>query len=215
MRVILLGAPGAGKGTQAKVLAEQEGIPHISTGDLLRAAVKEGTPLGKAAQEYMSRGDLVPDEIILGMVRERLEQPDAKRGSVFDGFPRTVAQADALGRMLVEIGQPLNAVVNISVPDGVLVDRAVGRRTCKSCGAIYHLVSRPPQAEGVCDLCSGELMQRADDNVETVQNRLAVYHRQTAPLIEYYRAQGRLQEVEGTQAPEAVTAALLKAVRAE
>ncbi|MFO7171984.1 MAG: adenylate kinase [Bacillota bacterium] len=212
MRIILLGPPGAGKGTQAATLAREEGVAHISTGDILRQHVREGTPLGKAAREYMDKGLLVPDEIILGLVRDRLAQPDAQRGFIFDGFPRTVVQADGLGQLLEELQMPLQAVVNIVVPESVLVDRAVGRRTCKECGEIYHLRTRPPRRDGVCDRCGGELVHRSDDNPETVRARLAEYHAKTAPLIEYYRSRGLLREVDGTQPVAAVSAAIRKVV---
>ncbi|MCG0238185.1 MAG: adenylate kinase [Firmicutes bacterium] len=214
MRIILLGPPGAGKGTQAATLAREEGVAHISTGDILRQHVREGTPLGKAAREYMDKGLLVPDEIILGLVRDRLAQPDARRGFIFDGFPRTVVQADGLERLLEELQMPLEAVVNIVVPDTELVERAVGRRTCKECGEIYHLRTRPPQKEGVCDRCGGELVHRSDDNPETVRARLAEYHAKTAPLIEYYRSRGLLREVDGTQPVAAVSEAIRKVVGA-
>lgn len=212
MHIILLGPPGAGKGTQAVILAKQENIPHISTGDILRKAVKDGTPLGKKAQEYMNRGDLVPDEVVIGIVRDRLQADDCRKGFIFDGFPRTVEQADALGSALKELNLPLDGVVNIQVPDEVLVERAVGRRTCKQCGEIYHVRYKPPKAPEACDLCGGELVQRPDDREETVRNRLAVYHRQTAPLIDYYREKGLLKTVDGQQSPEEVTRAIAAAV---
>lgn len=208
MRIILLGPPGAGKGTQAAALARSEGVAHISTGDILRAHVRQGTELGRLAKGYMDRGELVPDEVILGIVRERMQEEDARRGYVFDGFPRTVVQADGLGRLLGDLERPLEAVVNIAVPDEVLVDRAVGRRACPKCGEIYHVRNRPPRTPGVCDRCGAELVQRDDDNEATVRNRLAVYHRQTAPLIDYYRERGLLREVDGTRSVEEVSAAI-------
>jgi adenylate kinase len=212
MHIILLGPPGAGKGTQAVILAKQENIPHISTGDILRKAVKDGTPLGRKAQEYMNRGDLVPDEVVIGIVRDRLEADDCRKGFIFDGFPRTVDQADALGATLKGLNLPLDGVVNIQVPDEVLMERAVGRRTCRQCGEIYHVKHKPPKTAEVCDLCGGELRQRPDDREETVGNRLAVYNRQTAPLIDYYRGKGLLKTVDGQQSPEEVTTAIGAAV---
>lgn len=213
MHIILLGPPGAGKGTQAVLLAKQEGIPHISTGDILRAAKSAGTPLGKMAAQYMDRGDLVPDDVVIGLVKERLQQPDCRKGFIFDGFPRTVPQADALGRALAETGLPLTAVISIEVPDAVLVDRAVGRRSCPQCGEIYHLTSKPPKVAGICDHDGATLVQRADDAPEVVENRLRRYHEQTAPLISYYRAKGLLQTIDGTRAMGAVTADIRKAVQ--
>jgi adenylate kinase len=212
MHIILLGPPGAGKGTQAQLLARQEGIPHISTGDMFRAAIKNGTALGREAKGYMDRGELVPDSVVIGIVRERLQEPDCKKGFVFDGFPRTVAQADALGETLQQLGLPLDGVVNIAVPDEVLVARTVGRRTCKVCGEIYHVTNKPPRVAGICDKDGGELIQRPDDTEEVVANRLAVYHRQTAPLIDYYRETGLLRTVDGQQSLEAVTRAISQAV---
>ncbi len=212
MHIILLGPPGAGKGTQAALLAKQESIPHISTGDILRAAKAAGTPLGKLAAGFMDRGDLVPDDVVIGLVKERLAQPDCQKGFIFDGFPRTVPQADALGRALTAVGVPLTGVISIEVPDGVLVDRAVGRRSCQQCGEIYHVVSKPAKTEGVCDKCGGPLLQRDDDRAEVVENRLRRYHQQTAPLIDYYRAKGLLRTVDGQQSMDAVTADIRKAV---
>lgn len=213
MRIILLGPPGAGKGTQAVTLAKEEGVAHISTGDILRQHVREGTPLGKAAKEYMDQGLLVPDDVILGLVRDRLGKEDAQRGFIFDGFPRTAVQADGLGQLLEELKMPLQAVVSIEVPDEELVDRAVGRRTCKNCGEIYHIRNKPPRVEGLCDKCGGELIQRSDDNAETVKSRLAEYHGKTAPLIDYYRSRGLLKVVDGTQPVAAVSEAIRKVVR--
>lgn len=213
MRVILLGPPGAGKGTQAVELARAEGSAHISTGDILRAHVRQGTPLGKEAKKYMDAGQLVPDEVIIGIVKDRLQQPDAQQGFIFDGFPRTVAQADALERALNELNLPLDGVVNMEVPDQVLVDRLVGRRTCRTCGEIYHLQSKPPKVAGVCDRDGGELFQRDDDREDVVRNRLQVYHENTAPLIGYYRDRGQLRVVDGTQSMDAVAIAIRAAVQ--
>lgn len=204
MHIILLGAPGAGKGTQADMLAEQHGIPHIAPGDIFRQAVKNGTPLGVNAREYMDRGQLVPDEIVVGMMRERLAQPDCRKGFILDGFPRTVAQADALAQTLAELGLPLDRAINLDVSEGELVRRLTGRRVCPNCGATYHVLFNPPGREGVCDACGGTLVQRDDDREETVRKRLEVYAVQTQPLIDYYRERGLLAEVNGEQPLAAV-----------
>ena len=209
MNIVFLGPPGAGKGTQAKILIERYGIPQISTGDMLREHRAKGTELGKQAQEYMDRGQLVPDEIILGMVKERLSQPDCERGFILDGFPRTVAQAEALDRILAEMGKELNFALALIVPDELLVERLTGRRTCKNCGMMYHIKYKPPKVEGKCDVCGGQLYQRADDNEETVRNRLKVYHEQTAPLIEYYKNKGILKEIDGSKSIEEITQQLI------
>jgi len=205
MNIIFLGPPGAGKGTQAKILVEKYGIPQISTGDMLREHVKKGTELGKKAKEYMDKGQLVPDEIILSMVKERLSQPDAQKGFILDGFPRTVAQAEALDKMLEEMGRKIEYVLALIVPDDELVERLTGRRTCKNCGMMYHIKFKPPKVDGKCDVCGGELYQRPDDNEETVRNRLKVYHESTAPLIEYYKKKGVLFEIDGTKSIEEIT----------
>jgi len=209
MNIIFLGPPGAGKGTQAKILVEKYGIPQISTGDMLREHVAKGTGLGVKAKEYMEKGQLVPDEIILSMVKERLSQPDAQKGFILDGFPRTVAQAEALDKMLEEMGKKIEFVLALIVPDEELVARLTGRRTCKNCGMMYHIKFKPPKVEGKCDACGGELYQRPDDNEETVRNRLKVYHEQTAPLIEYYRKKGVLFEVDGSKSIEEITQQLI------
>lgn len=198
MRLVFLGAPGAGKGTQAKKLVEKYGIPQISTGDLLRAAVAEGTPLGKEAKAYMDRGELVPDSIVLGMVKERISQDDCKKGFILDGFPRNVAQAEALDKMLSEMGIPLDLALNLEVPFDDLMKRLTGRRTCKVCGQMYNIYYSPPKVEGKCDKCGGELFQRDDDKEETIKKRLEVYKAQTEPLIEYYSKKGILKTVSGT-----------------
>lgn len=198
MRLVLLGAPGAGKGTQAKKLIEKYGIPQISTGDLLRAAVSAGTQLGKEAKSYMDKGELVPDRVVLGMVEERLKQDDCKKGYILDGFPRNVAQAEALDKMLSDLGMSLDAALSVDVPFDDLMKRLTGRRTCKSCGQMYNVYYNPPKKEGVCDKCGGELFQRDDDKEETIKKRLEVYNSQTAPLIEYYAKKGILKSVNGT-----------------
>ncbi|MBI2080879.1 MAG: adenylate kinase [candidate division NC10 bacterium] len=197
MRLILLGPPGAGKGTQAQRLTEKLGIPQVSTGDMLRAAVAAGTPLGREAKAYMDRGALVPDGVVIGIIRERLKAPDCARGYILDGFPRTVAQAEALGETLEAMGTPLTAVLSLTVDPEELVRRLAGRRSCGSCGAAYHLDTAPPRRPGRCDRCGGELFQREDDREETIRKRLAVYRDQTAPLVVYYRGRGLLKEVDG------------------
>lgn len=205
MNIIFLGPPGAGKGTQAKILVEKYGIPQISTGDMLREHRAKGTELGRKAQEYMDKGQLVPDEIILGMVKERLSQSDCENGFMLDGFPRTVAQAEALDNLLAEMGKKLDFALALVVPDELLVERLTGRRTCKSCGMMYHVKYKPSKVENKCDVCGGELYQRPDDNEETVRNRLKVYHESTAPLIEYYRMKGILREIDGSKSIEEIT----------
>jgi adenylate kinase len=195
--VILLGAPGAGKGTQAERIVARFGLPHISTGDMLRAAVAQGTEMGMAARRHMEAGGLVPDEVVIGVVRDRLAEPDAGQGFLLDGFPRTLPQAERLDAMLAAGGRAVTHVVLIDVPEEELVQRLAGRRTCRQCGKGYHVVFDPPRTEGVCDVCGGELYQRADDNEATVRNRLEVYREQTAPLIGYYEARGLLRSAYG------------------
>ncbi len=209
MNLILLGPPGAGKGTQAKMLMDRYGIPQISTGDILRAAVKDGTPMGLKAKSYMDAGALVPDEVVVGIVRERLQQDDCKDGFILDGFPRTVPQADALAEALSSLGRPLDAVVSLAVDVEVLVERLTGRRTCRDCGRGYHVKFAPPKVSGVCDACGGELLQRDDDREETIRRRLNVYDEQTSPLIAYYRQAGLLTEVDGMLSMDAVQEAIL------
>ncbi len=206
MNIMLLGAPGAGKGTQAAKLIEAYGYAHISTGDILRKAVANQTPLGLAAKGYMDKGELVPDTVVIGLVKARLQEPDAEKGFILDGFPRTVVQADALGTALAELGKTLDAVISIDVEKDALVERLTARRTCKQCGAIFNVVSQPETANGVCPACGGELLQRADDTVETVTNRLDVYERSTAPLIAYYRDKGMLRPVNGNRSADDVFA---------
>lgn len=213
LNLLIMGPPGAGKGTQAEMLVKELNITHISTGDMFRAAIKEGTEMGKKAKEYMDKGQLVPDEVVVGMVKDRLSQPDCKNGFLLDGFPRTVAQAEALDATLKEMGIKLDGVINIEVPREKLVARLTGRRVCKSCGSSYHVVFNPPQKEGVCDNCGGELYQRSDDNEETVSSRLDVYEKQTQPLIEYYQKRGLLININGDQEINKVLQDILAAVR--
>jgi len=198
MRLVLLGAPGAGKGTQAKKLIEKYGIPQISTGDLLRAAVAAGTQLGKEAKSFMDKGELVPDRVVLGMVAERLRQDDSKKGYILDGFPRNTAQAEALDTMLRELKMPLNAALSVDVPKEDLMKRLTGRRTCRSCNQMYNIYFSPSKKEIICDKCGGELYQRDDDREETIRKRLDVYEAQTAPLIDHYKKAGILKSVNGT-----------------
>ncbi len=197
MRIILLGGPGAGKGTQAKKLVDKYGIPQISTGDMLRAALKEGTALGLEAKKFMEAGKLVPDEVVIGLIEERIKLDDCKKGFMLDGFPRTVGQADALKKVLDSMSLKIDHVVSIDVANEELVARLTGRRTCKACGSGFHVLFDPPKKEGVCDKCGGELYQRADDNEETIRSRLKVYDDQTAPLIEYYKKAGLLRPIAG------------------
>lgn len=199
MRFVLLGPPGAGKGTQAASMVEKYNIVHISTGDLLRAAVKEGTELGKEAKGYMESGQLVPDTLILGLVEERIQKEDCQEGFLLDGFPRTPAQADALDEMLTKLGQKLDAVVNIEVPLDKLMVRLTGRRVCKKCGATYHVAFNPSPKGELCGVCGDTLIQRADDTEETVKARLDVYEQQTAPLIDYYTKAGNIKNINGDQ----------------
>ncbi len=199
MKIIMLGAPGAGKGTQAKKIAEKYGIPHISTGDIFRANIKGGTELGKKAKTFMDQGKLVPDEITIGMLMDRIREADCEKGYVLDGFPRTIPQAESLTAALAAQGQAIDYAVNVDVPDEDIITRMSGRRACLSCGATYHIRFNPSKTEGVCDTCGSELVLRDDDKPETVKNRLAVYHEQTQPLIDYYQKAGVLKEVDGTQ----------------
>ena len=209
----MMGPPGAGKGTQAANLVKELGVPHISTGDMFRAAVKEGTELGKQAKACMDSGKLVPDEVTIGIVRERLAKADCKKGCILDGFPRTVEQADALTGIMKDLGLKLDAVLNINVPASDLVERAVGRRICKKCGATYHVNFHPSKQADVCDECGGELYQRADDTKETMENRLSVYEASTRPLIEYYQKAGIYKEVDGRQSIDKVTQDLVRALK--
>lgn len=208
MKIIMLGAPGAGKGTQAKQIAAKYNIPHISTGDIFRANIKNGTELGKKAKEYMDQGLLVPDELTCDLVMDRIAEDDAKNGFVLDGFPRTIPQAEALTAALEKIGQKMDFAIDVDVPDENIVNRMSGRRACLKCGATYHIVAIPPKKEGICDACGSELVQRDDDKPETVQKRLDVYHEQTQPLIDYYKEQGILKSVDGTVPMEEVFTAI-------
>ncbi|MDD7643178.1 MAG: adenylate kinase [bacterium] len=208
MKIIMLGAPGAGKGTQAKQIAGKYSIPHISTGDIFRANIKNGTELGKKAKEYMDQGLLVPDELTCDLVMDRIQQDDCKNGFVLDGFPRTIPQAEALDAALTKIGEKMDYAIDVDVPDENIVNRMSGRRACLDCGATYHIVSLPPKTEGKCDHCGSDLVLRDDDKPETVQKRLTVYHDQTQPLIDYYKNQGILKSVDGTQPMEAVFTAI-------
>ena len=209
MQILLMGPPGAGKGTQAVKLVEKFSIPQISTGDMFRAAVKEGTELGKKAKACMEAGTLVPDEVTVGIVRERLAKNDCKNGFILDGFPRTVEQAEALQKILEELGKSLTKVLNIHVPAEHLIERAVGRRICKTCGATYHVKFNPPKSDDACDNCGGQLYQRADDNEETMKKRLSVYEESTRPLIDYYKKIGVYAEIDGRQPIENVTEELV------
>ncbi len=199
MKIIMLGAPGAGKGTQAKMIAEKFAIPHISTGDIFRANIKNGTELGKKAKEYMDKGQLVPDELTVEILLDRVANDDCKNGYVLDGFPRTIPQADVLDKELTKLGDKVDFAINVDVPDENIVRRMSGRRACLKCGATYHIEHIPPKQEGICDTCGSELVQRDDDKPETVQNRLTVYHEQTQPLIEYYDNKKILRTVDGTR----------------
>jgi adenylate kinase len=202
MKIIMLGAPGAGKGTQAKRIAAKYGIPHISTGDIFRANIKNGTELGQKAKVYMDQGLLVPDELVVDLIMDRFAEPDCVKGYVLDGFPRTIPQAKALDDALAKNGEAVEYAIDVDVPDENIVRRMSGRRACVGCGATYHTVTIPPKKEGICDTCGGELILRDDDAPETVLKRLKVYHDQTQPLIDYYKGKGVLKTVDGTNDPE-------------
>ena len=208
MNIVLLGPPGAGKGTQAARIVEKYGVPHISTGDIFRANIKAGTELGKRAQEYMNRGELVPDELVVEIATDRLAADDCKEGFLLDGFPRTVFQAEKLDEFLASKGRKIEHVLNIEVGRDDLMARLTGRRVCKSCGASFHVVNSPPKQEGICDNCGAELVQRADDNEETASNRIEVYNRETKPLIDYYEKAGNIVNIDGGKAAEEVFAAI-------
>ena len=204
MKIVMLGAPGAGKGTQAKRIAEEYGVPHISTGDIFRANIKNNTPLGQQAKIYMDKGELVPDELVVSLIMDRFDEPDCKDGYILDGYPRTIPQAEALDKALAENGEKLDFAIDVDVPDEVIIDRMSGRRACLNCGATYHVVNNPPKAQDTCDSCGNDLVQRDDDKEETVRNRLDVYHDQTEPLKQYYAAAGVLYTVDGTKDMEEV-----------
>ena len=208
MKIVMLGAPGAGKGTQAKKIAAKYNIPHVSTGDIFRANIKGGTELGKEAKSYMDAGKLVPDELTVRILLDRVSEDDCKNGYVLDGFPRTIPQAEVLDKELDKTGEKIDFAINVEVPDENIVDRMSGRRGCPKCGASYHTKYIPPRKEGVCDSCGTELVLRDDDKPETVKNRLKIYHEQTQPLIDYYTKQGVLKEVDGTVDPEDVFKAI-------
>lgn len=215
MRIILLGPPGAGKGTQAAGIVEKYNIPHISTGDIFRKNIKEGTELGKKAKGYIDQGLLVPDELTVGLVTDRIAQSDCEKGFMLDGFPRNVAQAQHLDEYLKEVGISLDKVVNIEVDKDILVGRAVGRRICKSCGSTYHVEFNPPKVDGVCDVCGGELYQRADDNEETVSKRIQVYLDETKPLVNYYSEEGIIANINGQQSIDNVFGDIVEALGSE
>ena len=209
MKIIMLGAPGAGKGTQAEMICEKYNIPHVSTGDIFRANIKNGTALGMEAKQYMDKGLLVPDELTVKILLDRVAQDDCKNGYVLDGFPRTIPQAEVLDKALTELNDKVDFAINVDVPDENIINRMSGRRACVSCGATYHIEYAAPKKEGICDKCGAELILRNDDKPETVKNRLNVYHEQTQPLIEYYGKKGILKEVDGTKAMNDVFAAIV------
>lgn len=213
--IVLLGPPGAGKGTQAEVISKEMNLAHISSGDLFRENLKNQTELGKLAQGYMNRGELVPDDVTIAMVKDRLSRPDCEGGALLDGFPRTPAQADALEEMLESMGQKVNSVPYISVPAKTLIERLGGRWTCPTCGRVYHQVYNPPQTPGICDADGTRLIQREDDKAETVERRIHVYMEQTAPLINYYRQKGLLVEIDGTKSIDEVSREILAALQKE
>ena len=212
LRTILLGPPGAGKGTQAVNIVDKYGIPHISTGDIFRANIKNGTELGKKAQEYMNRGELVPDDLVIEIATTRLLEDDCKNGFLLDGFPRTVYQAEKLDEFLAAHGSKIDKVLDIAVEKEELITRLTGRRVCKACGASFHVVNIPPKTEGICDRCGGELIQRADDTIETVANRIDVYEKQTKPLVDYYEKAGNIAHIDGATGLDNVFADIVKAL---
>ena len=209
MKIIMLGAPGAGKGTQAKMLAEKYGIPHVSTGDIFRANIKEQTELGMEAKKYMDQGLLVPDELTVKILLDRVAKDDCKNGYVLDGFPRTIPQAEVLDKAVAELGESIDYAINVDVKDENIIRRMSGRRACLKCGATYHIEHIPPKKEGICDKCGSELVLRDDDKPETVEKRLKVYHEQTQPLIDYYNKKGILKEVDGSQDMKDVFSAII------
>lgn len=205
MNIILMGLPGAGKGTQASEIVKKFPIPHISTGDMFRKAIKDETDLGKEAKSYMDRGELVPDEVTVGIVKERISEDDAKKGFLLDGFPRTIDQAESLSQIMSELDREIDAVINIEVPEEELMNRLTGRRICEKCGTTYHLVFNPPKVDGICDIDGGKLYQREDDNPETVSNRLSVNVKQSKPILEYYNHKGVLKNIDGSKDIDEVT----------
>lgn len=210
MKVVMLGAPGAGKGTQAEMIADKYGIPHVSTGDIFRANIKEGTELGKEAQTYMNKGLLVPDELTVKILLDRVAKDDCRNGYVLDGFPRTISQAETLDKALNELGDAIDFAINVDVPDEHIVSRMSGRRACVECGATYHIVHIPPKTDGICDKCGKELLLRDDDKPETINKRLDVYHEQTQPLIDFYGRKGVLKTIDGTVDMQDVFAAIIE-----
>ena len=212
MKIILLGGPGAGKGTQAKLLKEHYNVPHISTGDILRANIKNNTELGKEAKKYIDQGLLVPDELVVHLIENRIDEDDCKKGYILDGFPRTIPQAKALDKVLESINDKIDIVVNIEVSDASIVKRMSGRRSCLKCGASYHIEHNPPKTEGICDVCGNELILRDDDKPETVANRLGVYHEETKPLIEYYTNKNMLVTIDGLRPIEVVTREIISSI---
>ncbi len=212
MRLILLGPPGSGKGTQANLLQDKFKIPKISTGDILRAAVEDGTELGNQARKFMDKGELVPDEVVISLIKERIVEPDCESGFILDGFPRTIVQAEKLGETLEAMGQDIDSVLDLEVDRDELLVRLTGRRTCKSCGAMFHRTSHPPKVEEICDECGGELYQRPDDNEETIVKRLEVYSKETAPLKEFYQKQGKLKTIQGRGGMDTIFSQLCKMV---
>lgn len=213
MNILFMGPPGAGKGTQAEAIVNEFGIPHVSTGDAFRLAIKQGTPVGLKAKEYIDQGLLVPDDVTVGIVRERLQQSDCEKGFLLDGFPRTLSQAEALEELLSELNRKLTHVINLKVDRNKLLARLTGRRICKSCGSTYHVIFNPPKQEGVCDKCGGELYQRSDDNEESVGTRLDEYINKTAPLLQYYEEKGLLHEIDGEQEIDTVTKEIVSLLR--
>ena len=205
MNIILMGLPGAGKGTQASEIVKKFPIPHISTGDMFRKSIKDETDLGKEAKSYMDRGELVPDEVTVGIVKERISEDDAKKGFLLDGFPRTIDQAESLSQIMSELDREIDAVINIEVPEEELMNRLTGRRICEKCGTTYHLVFNPPKVDGICDIDGGKLYQREDDNPETVSNRLSVNVKQSKPILEYYNNKGVLKNIDGSKDIDEVT----------
>ncbi|WP_019635788.1 adenylate kinase [Paenibacillus fonticola] len=213
MNILFMGPPGAGKGTQAEAIVNEFGIPHVSTGDAFRLAIKQGTPVGLKAKEYIDQGLLVPDDVTVGIVRERLQQSDCEKGFLLDGFPRTLSQAEALEQLLGELNRKLTNVINLKVDRNKLLARLTGRRICKSCGSTYHVIFNPPKQEGVCDKCGGELYQRSDDNEESVGTRLDEYINKTAPLLQFYNEKGLLREIDGEQEIDTVTKEIVSLLR--